>query len=190
MSGLPGVRWLRRRSNARGMKQWAKGRGLSYQLRDDEMLSRYPEAFELDEGSHHRLVDVVSGPYRGHEVFCCTHRFRGDDGREDVGVYSIALPHTVPSLRVRRRDRPALGMAPRDFSEAYETVTADAAFGEAVLVPSVRSWLLESDAPGFLVGKDRIFVRSRSQLDVPRLAYWLDYLETIVARVPAGAWER
>lgn len=190
MAGLPGVRWLRRRRNGRTFRRWARDRGLSYALRDDSWLTTYAPAFQLDVGSRHRLVDVVHGKYRGHDIACCTHRFRGHHGRNDVGVYSIALPAAVSGVRVRRRMLPALGPTRREFDELYDATGDDPQFTAAVLLPETRQRLMDSDAPGFTICRDRIFVRSDTPLDVPRLPFWLDYLETIVGRIPTQEWQR
>ena len=178
---------------------------MSY-LAGDKALAKAPWLALLGSGSGRATSHVVRGTYRGHQVLLLTLSSKrstpGPEGTTQVdkreqGIYTIQLAGLLPRIEVRPRysvgdlaravrDRDeAVGRG--DFEGAYELQTDDAHLAARLVHPPLRAWLLDTNAPGFIIAGDRLLYAG-SRMDPGRIEYWLDYLCALFERIPPSLW--
>jgi hypothetical protein len=189
-----GVRGYLRHRRGRSVRQWAETNRLQYARRDDTWLTRVDWGRPFGIGSSRHAIDVVTGTYRGRKTACFTYQYTTrrpgggqDEGRHDrnhIGLVSLQLRHPVPELRVAKPLFVQPAPSPADFTTTYQVLGADRAFAEQVLHPEMQQYLLDHDLGGFSMVGDRIFIRTRSQLEPTSMQRHLDVLVAIIELTP------
>jgi hypothetical protein len=195
----------RRAKEASALRAWAAEHGLSY-LAGDDTLTTAPWLVPLGGRSGRATSHVLRGTYRGHQVLLLTLSSKtstpGPEGTTQVdkreqAIYTIQLPRILPRIEVRPRysvgdlaravrDRDE-AVARGDFDGAYDLQTDDAQLAVRIVHPQLRTWLLETNPPGFTVVEDRLLYAG-ARMDAGRIEYWLDYLCALLDRIPPSVW--
>jgi hypothetical protein len=197
----------KRSKQAAALRAWAAEHGLSYVAGDDALASA-PWLVALGSRSGRGTSHVLRGTYRGHPVLLLTLSSKtstpGPEGTTQVdkreqGIYTIQLPRALSRIEVRPRysvgdlaravrDRDE-AVARGDFDGAYELHTDDAQLAADIVHPQLRAWLLETNAPGFTIVGDRL-IYAGARMDPGRIEHWLDYLCSLLDRIPPSVLER
>ena len=178
---------------------------MSY-LAGDKDLARAPWLAALGSRSGRGTSHVLRGTYRGHQVLLLTLSSKrstpGPEGTTQVdkreqAIYTIQLPGILPRIEVRprysvgdlaravRERDEAVGRG--DFEGAYELQTDDAQLAARIMHPPLRAWLLDTNAPGFIIIGDRLLYAG-ARMEAGRIEYWLDYLCALFERIPPNTW--
>jgi hypothetical protein len=191
----------KRAKDAVALHDWAAEHGFSY-LAADDTLAGAPWLVPLGSRSGGATSHVLRGTYRGHQVLLLTLSSKrstpGPDGTTQVdkrqqAIYTIQLPRILPRIELRPRysvghlsqavrDRDE-AVARGDFEGAYDLQTDDTQLAARIVHPPLRTWLLETNAPGFTVVEDRLLYAG-VRMDAGRIEYWLDYLCALLDRIP------
>lgn len=191
------------RARRAAMQAYASTRGFTYTPADNSYADQ-PWGPPFDTTDERGAAHVLTGTVGGRPVvsFEYTRVVASSNGsrREVWTVASVRLPAVLPEVRVRRPGVgpdaiAAYGVRPvalesERFNKTYSPIAHDRKTATDVLHPRMMEWLLEVDAPGFVIhGADLVLVRKGPTV-FDRLDADLAYLNGVVDRIPNFVWTR
>jgi hypothetical protein len=195
---------VHRRRRRREFTAWAAQHGFSYAGRDKQWAKLEQWGRPFNTGSRRRATDVLIGRHRGHPVVAFTYQYTvsssGAGGTTDTrthvhSVYAVGLPRTFPMLRVGRENLATklartlgwndIRFESEHFNRAFAVESVDRRLASDVLHPRLMQWLLDTDAPGFMIVQDRLVLVQPKQLPLDQLERRLDYVTEVADQIPA-----
>lgn len=185
---------IRKRRRVGVLQQFAQQHGLTYTDRDDAWAEAELAA-PRRRGGDHSTQEILTGRYRDHDIAYFTHTFTtgsGDTQSTHYGtVTAIVLPVELPLLRVERStpDLDRIKLESEQFNQIFK-VTGDRRLAYDILHPRMMQWLLDTDAPGFVINRRYLAHVRWGMPEITRIDRDLDYVFEVEARIPGFVFDR
>lgn len=178
------------------IQKFAAARSLAYTKRNDRW-AHLDLGHPHGQGRSHKAQHVMTGVHEGRPIAIFEHQWVTGSGKErrthTVRVAATELPRSFPKLDVgkegvfgraaRRMGAKDIELESDDFNREYR-VKGERRFAYDVLHPRFMHWMLQVDAPGFVINGQHIAYTVGGKLDLNEVDRDVAYLDAVIDQLP------